>query len=124
MNLSLKYGFPFVRVTLIHKDQFLCFDNFLIDTGSASTIINIEIVIKLGLGPEPLDTIRQIRGVGGTEFVYEKNIERILLGSKKITNFKIQIGDMDYGFDIDGILGLDYLMEAKVILDLESMLLI
>jgi hypothetical protein len=31
---------------------------------------------------------------------------------------------MGYGFDINGILGLDYLMKAKVVIDLENMILV
>lgn len=124
MNLKLKYGLPFIAVVLTHKGKSLRFDNFLIDTGSASTIIAAEIAVKLGLGPEPLDVIRKIRGIGGTEFVYEKYIDRIQLGIKKLNQFRVQIGDMDYGFDIDGILGMDFLMKSKVIVDLESMVIV
>jgi len=31
-----------------------------------------------------------------------------------LSKFKIQIGDMDYGLDIAGILGMDYLNKSKV----------
>jgi predicted aspartyl protease len=123
MNFKLSYGLPFIAVILTHKGKSLRFDNFLIDTGSASTIIAAEIAVELGLGPEPMDVIRKIRGVGGTEYVYEKRIDRIQLGTKKLIQFKIQIGDMDYGFDIDGILGMDYLMKSKAVIDLEKMML-
>lgn len=43
---------------------------------------------------------------------------------KTLTNFKIQIGDMEYGFDIQGILGMDYLMTSKVVIDLENMMIV
>lgn len=124
MNLKLKYGLPFTDVVLTHKGRQISFDNFLIDTGSASTIIAAEIALDLDLGPAPLDVIRKIRGIGGTEYVYEKHIDRIQLGTKKITQFNIQIGDMDYGFDIKGIIGMDYLIKSKTVIDLENMLLI
>jgi predicted aspartyl protease len=124
MKLKLKYGLPFTNVLLTHKGRALSLDKFLLDTGSASTVIAAEIAVELGLGPEPLDVIRKIRGVGGTEYVYEKNIDIIQLGTKKLTRFKIQIGDMDYGFDIEGILGMNFLIESKVIIDLENMILL
>ena len=91
MKLKLKYGLPFTNVLLIHKGRALSLDKFLLDTGSASTVIAAEIAVELGLGPEPLDVIRKIRGVGGTEYVYEKNIDKIQLGTKKLTRFKIQM---------------------------------
>lgn len=124
MNLKLKYGLPFTDIVLTHKGKLLSFDNFLIDTGSASTIIAAEIALDLGLGPEPLDVIKKIRGIGGTEYVYEKHIDRIQLGTKKLTHFKVQIGDMDYGFDIKGIIGMDYLIKSKTIIDLENLILL
>ncbi|RYD03277.1 hypothetical protein N752_20815 [Desulforamulus aquiferis] len=49
---------------------------------------------------------------------------QLQLGTRSISNFKIQIGDMDYGFEIDGIIGLDYLLKAKVIIDLETLTLV
>jgi len=84
MKLKLKYGLPFTNVLLTHKGRALSLDKFLLDTGSASTVIAAEIAVELGLGPEPLDVIRKIRGVGGTEYVYEKNIDKIQLGTKKL----------------------------------------
>jgi len=123
MNFKLKYGLPFTNILLAHKDKSLSSSNFLIDTGSASTIIAAEIALELGLGPEPLNVIKRIRGVGGSEYVYEKHIDKIQLGTKKLYNFRVQIGDMDYGFDIDGILGMDYLVKSKVVIDLENMLI-
>jgi len=123
MKLKLKYGLPFTNVVLTHNGKSLSFDNFLIDTGSASTIIAAEIAVELSLGPEPFDAIRKIRGIGGTEYVYEKHIDIIQLDAKKLSNFKIQIGDMEYGFNINGILGMNFLMESKAIIDLENMIL-
>jgi predicted aspartyl protease len=124
MNLQLKYGLPFAAIKLANKGRSLSFNSFLIYTGSASTIIAAEAAVELGLGPEPLDVIRKIRGVGGTEYVYEKHIDVIQLGVKELTNFKIQIGDMDYGFEIDGIIGMDCLIESKAFIDLRRMTLL
>ncbi len=76
----------------------------------------------MGLGPEPNDTIREIRGVGGTEYVYEKCIEKIHLGSRHLKNFKIQIGDMNYGFEMDGIIGYNFLKASKLLIDLDKMI--
>lgn len=78
------------------------------------------------MGPEPLDVIRKIRGIGGTEYVYEKHIDKIKLGARTLTNFKILIGDMNFGIDIDigGILGMDYLTKSRVVIDLENMILV
>jgi hypothetical protein len=88
-----------------------------------SSYISVEIAIKLGLGPEPNDVIREIRGVGGTEFVYEKSIDNIQISSKSVSPFRIQVGDMDYGFEMNGIIGYNFLKMSKTIIDLENMIL-
>lgn len=121
MNITSKYGLPFIEVELNHSGKSYRSAKFLIDTGSASTLLSVEVAVQLGLGPEPNDAIREIRGVGGTEFVYEKYIDGILLGTKMIDRFKIQIGDTDYGFEMDGIIGYNFMKAAKVIVNLNKM---
>lgn len=38
-----------------------------------------------------------------------------------MTDFTIEVGVMDYGFDINGILGMDFLIETGAIIDLARM---
>lgn len=52
----------------------------------------------------------------------EKNIDRLSLGNLEIRNFIIEIGVMDYGFEINGIIGLDFLKEVGAIIDLRKMI--
>jgi predicted aspartyl protease len=121
MNIKMRHGLPFIEVELLHKGRSQQFINFLIDTGSASTLIAAEIAVQLGLGPEPDDVIREVVGVGGTEYVYEKIIDSIKLGVKEINNLKVQIGDVDYGFEMDGIIGFNYLKASKALINLDKM---
>jgi len=123
MKFKIKYGLPFVEAMLIHNGKKVYLSNVLVDTGSASTIISANDAIKLGLKPEPDDKIRSIRGIGGTEFVYEKYIDGIRLGSIVISNFKVQVGAMDYGFGISAIIGMDFLISSKVVIDMRKMIL-
>ncbi len=39
----------------------------------------------------------------------------------RLPHFKIEIGGMDYGFEINGILGMDFLIRAKAIINLPEM---
>ncbi|WP_241078431.1 retropepsin-like aspartic protease [Natranaerofaba carboxydovora] len=91
--------------------------NVLVDTGAASTLLSADVAMNLGLGPNPEDKIYTISGVGGNEFVYEKKIEEIKLCNLILTEFLVQIGAMDYGLEIDGILGMDYLIQSKSVID-------
>lgn len=121
MKIQLKQGLPFIEMAFFHKGRELKVANVLLDTGSASTLLSAEIAIEIGLGPEPTDLIRGVRGVGGTEFVYEKRIDCIVVDTVAIRDCKIQVGDMDYGFEIHAILGTDLLSSAKMMIDMDSL---
>lgn len=38
-----------------------------------------------------------------------------------VNNFKAEIGAMDYGFDINGIIGIDFLTKINAIINLDKM---
>lgn len=90
----------------------------LIDTGSASSVFSVERVLTVGLQLEPADEIHRIRGVGGTEFVFTKRVDLLSIGDLVVSNFQIEVGAMAYGFEIDGIIGMDFLSQVGAILDL------
>ncbi|EDN71183.1 conserved hypothetical protein [Beggiatoa sp. PS] len=71
--------------------------------------------------PEPNDRIREICGIGGREYVFSKTIDPLVSGELVIENFKIEIGDMNYGIDMDGILGIDFLLQSQAIINLEKL---
>ena len=55
--------------------------------------------------------------------LYPKIYDRLLLYYYIIIllyDFKIDVGILDYGFEIDGILGMDFLLEANAIIDLKK----
>lgn len=118
MNLSIRYGLPFVTATVEFNNRLLNLDHVLLDTGSASTIFHVEHLLTIDLRMEPGDLIRRIRGVGGTEFVFAKRVDALSIGSLRVENFEMEVGAMDYGFDIDGIIGLDFLREVRAKVDL------
>ena len=78
-------------------------------------------VEEIGVVIEEDDTIETIEGVGGIEFVYKKNMDKLVIGDIKVENFKVEIGVMDYGFDINGIIGMDFLKEINAVIDLDKM---
>ncbi len=51
MNITSKYGLPFIEAELNHNGKSYRSAKFLIDTGSASTLLFAEIAVQLGLGP-------------------------------------------------------------------------
>jgi len=43
------------------------------------------------------------------------------MGTVEVNDFEIEIGAMDYGFGIEGIIGMDFLRQGKIIIDLERL---
>ncbi len=118
MKICVHGGLPFTKVFLKHRGKSVEVDRVLIDSGSAGTIFDVDELAKIDLLPELNDVIRTVFGIGGTEFVVEKNIDQISLMSLELKNFPIEIGSVDYGFEMNGILGFNFLVRTKAVIDL------
>lgn len=118
MRIHLRDGLPYVKAHLIYRGQRLTFENVLLDTGSAGVIFSADSVLPVGLMYEPADPVYRIRGVGGAEFVFSKCVDCLAVGALEINDFHIEVGAMDYGFAIDGIIGMDFLVRVGAVIDL------
>ena len=90
----------------------------LVDTGAASTVINADFAAQAGVYVSPADTLRRLRGVGGHEHVFTRHVDRLAIGDRGVDQFEVEIGEMDYGFEMGGILGMDFLRAARAVIDL------
>lgn len=117
MNIEVKYGLPFVEVTICYRKKELQLQNVLLDTGSAGTVFSADVVDCIGVQVEPGDTLNKIRGVGGIEIVYSKHFDFVRLGDVSLEGFEVEISEMNYGMRIDGILGFDFIRSAGLMID-------
>jgi predicted aspartyl protease len=123
MQLILRDDLPFTILTIAYEGVETEVQDVLVDTGSATTVLAADIVASIGIEPEPTDRLLTIQGVGGTEVVFERKLEWLAVGAKRITAFAVEIGGMDYGFPINGILGMDFLVHTGAIINLRDMLI-
>jgi hypothetical protein len=121
MQLTLQDNLPFVQVTLTYRDKSISVEQVLLDTGSASTIFAARIVAPIDILPEMADPVYTVRGIGGTEAVFIRQIDHLAIGTQTVNEFVIEVGSMNYGFDIDGILGMDFLTRAGAIVNLHEL---
>ena len=121
MNIQVRDGLPYVTVTLLYSGQQLDLANVLLDTGSAGSLLAADQVLAVGLQYEADDPVQRIRGIGGAEFVFVKRIDRLSVGELQVSDFAIEVGAMDYGFAIDGIIGTDFLLQVGAIIDLSRL---
>lgn len=122
MNITEEYGLPFISLTIIYKGKQLELQKVLLDTGSASTLFNADLVRDIGVVPEENDVVDTIRGVGGVEYVYTKYMDAIKFDGISVEQFQVEIGSMDYGIEIEGIIGFDFMRAAGLIIDTKSMI--
>ncbi|MGY3717387.1 retropepsin-like aspartic protease [Sutcliffiella cohnii] len=120
-KLRLDNDLLLVDMEIRFKRESLQLQRVLVDTGSGSTVISTDLAETIGIVPEENDMIYRISGVGGSEFVYSKTVDLVKVGDMHTTDFALEIGAMNYGFDLDGIIGLDLLRKLKVIINLDEL---
>ena len=120
-QLSLKYDLPFTTVSIAHNGMTMGIPDVLVDTGSASTILAVDIVANVQISPRADDILHTLHGIGGSEVVFTRRIDYLKVGERSIADFEIEVGGMDYGFKINGILGMDFLTRAGAIINLQEM---
>ncbi len=121
MQLHLRDNLPYVKVSITHNGKAIEIPNVLVDTGSGGTILAADVISAVGIVPQAEDTLHTIFGVGGSEVVFTRKVELLSVGTFTLPDFEVEIGAMDYGFDIQGILGMDFLMAAGAQINLKDL---
>jgi hypothetical protein len=121
MKLTLQDGLLFVAVQLSYQGRILDLEHVLIDTGSVGSIFAADQMAALDIFPSPQDTVYRMRGVGGSEYVFTRQVDSLIVGDLQVHDSEIQIGAMNYGFEIAGILGMDFLLQAQALIDLHRL---
>jgi predicted aspartyl protease len=121
VQLTSRHELAFVTATLTYRGTSVEVPDVLVDTGAASTVLNADLVADAGIYLASNDVLRRLRGVGGHEYVFVRRVDRLAVGDRGLDNFDVEIGEMDYGFEIGGILGMDFLRAARAIVDLGNL---
>ena len=56
--------------------------------------------------------------------VFTPHPDSLTVGQKTLDDFEVEFGGMNYGFQINGILGMDFLLKASAVVDLGNLSLI
>jgi predicted aspartyl protease len=121
VQLVIRGELAFITATLTFRGVSVEVPDVLIDTGAASTVINADLAADAGVFLGHGDRLRMLRGVGGREFVFVRHVDRLAVGGYGLDGFEVEIGEMDYGFAIGGILGMDFMRAAGARIDLRSL---
>lgn len=122
-KLIIEDGLLLTDMEVTFKGHLLYLQRVLVDTGSGSTVVSTDLAESIGIVAEENDMIYRISGVGGSEFVYSKTVDSVKVGEMETEGFTLEIGAMNYGFDLDGIIGLDLLQQLKAIINIDDLTL-
>lgn len=124
MNIEFRDGLLFTSIEVSYKGHCKIVDNIVIDTGAASSIISPDAVDDIGVYAELGDRVVEYYGVGGSVHnSFVKSINEIKIGSYSIGNIEMDFGMIDTNGEINGLLGLDLLIEAGAVIDLKKLTL-
>lgn len=124
MQLDTIEGLPVVSLRVQYGRESRDLSPVLIDTGSVSTILCAEAVRALGIQPEEDDPVFLVRGIGGTESVFSRRVDRVQVGAFGLSDVYVEVGGMDYGIPLQGIVGMDLLRPIRAVIDLGAMRLL
>lgn len=94
-----------------------------IDTGAAQSIVSTDDLEELSIQFEPEDQIVTCYGIGGRQYAVTKLVDGVTFGPFMLGKRNIDLGPVDLGGKISGLLGLDLLMEVGAVIDLKNLLL-
>lgn len=120
MTIEARGGLLYVAASLSHHGRELILRNAVLDTASSGTVFAADALSGFLL-PQPSDTFDRVRGVGGYEQIVRTRLNRLTVGALRADDLSIEIAAMDYGFEIDAIIGLNFLLATRAVIDLSRM---
>lgn len=121
MRLTLHDNLPFLTITVTYQGGTMELRHVLVDTGSATTLLAADSVAMIGIVPAPQDVLHVLRGVGGSEVVFTRRLDALQVGPCRLAPFDVEVGGMDYGVAMDGIVGMDFLARAGALIDVRRL---
>lgn len=108
MNFRYEKGLIWITIVIEYNGKKVQVDNCILDTGSATTAIDIDLV-EFDYEKQP-STVKRLKGIGGgTQEVVGQLAERIIIGDLGIANIEVEFGDIKADLGINGFIGTDVL---------------
>ena len=121
INIEYRDGLLFTTLEIEFRGTRKIIDNIVVDTGAAETILSPDAVEDIGLFAELDDFVHSFYGVGGSlHNFFSKSVDRLLLGDAHLNKIKLDFGMIDPHGNINGLLGLDVLIQLKASIQLQN----
>jgi len=120
MQIEFREGLLFTEVTIQYKGKSKLIKNVVIDTGASHTLISQDAVDDIDIWATKDDHFITSFGIGGEEHAFIKMIDTIEVGEYLVKDVEIDFTSFKY-HNINGLLGLDILLEGKFNIDLYNL---
>lgn len=124
-NFKYKNGLLYTDIEILIENKSILVKDMIIDTGASHTIISSSYLEESDIGFNDDDTIVKASGYDGTvQYSVRKLVNKVACGDITLENIKLDFGEIDPEEKVNGLLGLDFLINANLIIDLVDNLLI
>ncbi len=115
MTFTFREGLIWIPVEIVYEGQTVTIENCIVDTGSATTAFDIDLVVFNYQKPA---FIRRLCGLGGgTQEVISQRIDLLKIDTANFSGIDIEFGDISSQFGINGFIGNDVLCQCAVNID-------
>lgn len=122
MRIDLIDNLLQTSMTIYYKGRSMTIDNLVIDTGAAHSLLSSDIASQIDIKFVNGDKLVRSFGIGGDDYSFRKQVDRIQLGSLVLNDVSIDFGIFHEDIDhINGLIGLDILKSGDMIIDLKQM---
>lgn len=118
-KLKYKKGLLYTSIKLKYKERSIIIEDVIIDSGASHTIIATEYLEEMDIPLLDDDELVKATGYGGMVcYSIRKRLDEIRSGNLILKDMKLDFGVIDPNDKINGLIGLDFLIGAKSIIDL------
>lgn len=115
MKFEYRNGLIWISIIVVYEDKQISIDSCILDTGSATTAIDIDLV---DFNYQKPSFIRRLCGLGGgTQEVICQKVDKIGIDGKIMGNIDIEFGDIQSNLGINGFIGNDVLSKYSISID-------
>jgi predicted aspartyl protease len=116
VSFDRKAALIVVPVT-VKKEEKIWEFKFAVDTGATKSLIDADVMTKLGYKPQDCIGTTQTITASKRETVYEYSLDNIMALGLIRRNFKVISRSLPLGLGIDGLLGLNFFKHKELTID-------
>ena len=115
MKFIFKDGLIWVSIELVYENKPYAINNCIIDTGSGTTAIDIDLVEFNYRKPA---LVKRLLGIGGgIQEVVSQAVDKLKVGQVELKKIEIEFGDLQEELGINGFIGNDILSRFTLTID-------